>query len=137
MAYIEWDDKYSVGVSYIDEQHKTLFYIINDIYDQVKENVTPNNVLLCKEVKRLKEYTFFHFLSEEKQMQQLNYIGFDEHKAQHQIFIDKVNDWAERLEKNKPVMYMEITGFLKKWLTDHILERDKNYSKHFKDNGLK
>ncbi|MGB9912684.1 MAG: hemerythrin, partial [Candidatus Kapaibacteriota bacterium] len=33
MAFIEWNDNYSVGVSIIDNQHKQLIRIINELHE--------------------------------------------------------------------------------------------------------
>ena len=59
---IEWDDKYSIGISIIDEQHKKLFGIINrTIY--AKEH--SNDIEELKEVLReMTDYTVTHFTTE-------------------------------------------------------------------------
>lgn len=137
MRYIEWEDRYSVSILFIDEHHKTLFYIINDIYDQIKDKPVPDKNLLLKDIKRLIEYAYFHFLSEEKQMLQLNYEGYAAHKAEHDAFANRVKEWKERLENDKLLLYVELTNYLKRWLIDHILDSDKKYTKLFVANGLK
>lgn len=38
MAYLEWQEKYSVNVREIDEQHKNLVAMINDLYEGMLAN---------------------------------------------------------------------------------------------------
>jgi hemerythrin len=47
MAYIDWTEKLSVGIDIIDEQHKVLFKIINDLHDAMKAGQSK---LVIKEV---------------------------------------------------------------------------------------
>ena len=43
---IEWNDKYSVNISLIDEQHKNLFEIINKAIIAKKHSKATNDVLM-------------------------------------------------------------------------------------------
>ena len=35
-----WDDKYSVGVKEIDDQHKNLFVVINELFRSIDSGIT-------------------------------------------------------------------------------------------------
>ena len=37
MALMTWNDRYSVGVGVLDQQHIALFAILNDLYDAMKK----------------------------------------------------------------------------------------------------
>ena len=60
---IEWEEKFSVGISMIDEEHKRLIGILNKIIYANKHNVNPEKL---KEVLReMTDYTLTHFTTEE------------------------------------------------------------------------
>ena len=61
-------------------------------------------------------------------MQQARYDGLATQQAAHKSFVDKVTDIQRRLKDGKLVVSMEMTGFLKSWLTEHILKLDTKYS---------
>ncbi len=42
---IEWDDKYCVGISIIDEAHKGLFGIINKTIHAKEHNDNPEEIM--------------------------------------------------------------------------------------------
>ena len=126
MAYFEWDEKYSVKVPTVDNEHKKLFELINGFYAAIA-NKGANSALL-ELVEGLRAYTVYHFTHEEKMMQQARYGGLATQQAAHKSFVDKVTDIQKRIQDGKLVVSMEMTSFLKSWLTEHILKLDTKYS---------
>ncbi len=59
---IEWNDKYSVGVIRIDEEHKKLIGIINKATVTNKFNKEPSEVLVILD--EMSDYAANHFLTE-------------------------------------------------------------------------
>ena len=53
MAFVEWsDEKYAIGVARVDEQHRRLFELLNELHDAMQEGEgrdvvgeTPDTVL--------------------------------------------------------------------------------------------
>lgn len=122
-----WKDEYGVGIPAIDEQHKKLF----DIANQISE-LLNNQFLLDKYdqivtvLNELRDYTVEHFAAEETYMVKHKYRKFLSHKALHSDFIEKIN--AVDLEKidNEQNLYLkDILNFVTEWLVDHILKVDK------------
>jgi hemerythrin-like metal-binding protein len=134
MAVIIWNESLSVKIASIDDQHKKLIELINDFYDNVSKSA--NDELILKLVKGMKTYTIHHFSTEELYMKRLNYPGYEEHKKEHQNFIDKVNAVEEKLQKGTIVVSFEITSFLKDWIKNHIQNTDKKYTEFFLKNGI-
>ncbi len=134
MAILKWDEKYSVNISLIDEQHKVLLKMINDFYDSIQSK--SNNELIGELIRKMNDYVKFHFSTEEKMFQDYNYVEYYNHKKEHDEFIDKVTDLDRRFREGKIIVSFEITNFLKKWVIDHILKSDKKYSLHFTKMGL-
>ncbi len=134
MAFMEWDEKYSVNIPSIDEQHKKLIDLINRFYDSIKEKDRKERLLEL--VSGLKDYTVYHFKTEEDLMQKYNLTDYGLHKSEHDSFIAKVDDIYQRLNSGRLVISVEVTNFIKDWLGKHILGTDKAYSKHLIEKGV-
>ena len=134
MAFLDWDEEYSVGVEEIDEQHKRLFQLLNEFYDGITEYHTQ---ALEELLNSLVDYTRYHFSTEEEYMEKFDYPDTGAHKDEHAIFTRKISDVKERLSEGTLRISFEITDFLKAWISDHLLVTDKKFSKCFNENGLK
>ncbi len=133
MAFMSWDDSFSVNVREIDLQHQKLMGMINDFYDHVgKDSGKALRTLLDS----LVEYTNYHFTTEEKYFDKFAYPDTANHKEMHRQFTEKVLDVRNRINQGKLVVSFEITTLLKDWLAHHIKVIDKAYSKYFNDHGL-
>jgi hemerythrin len=134
MAFMEWDDTFSVGVVEIDGQHKRLIGMVNEFYESIKND---HNEAFARLLDSLIEYAVYHFTTEEKYMDQFGYPGTESHKEEHRLFKKKILDVKKRFEAGSLVLSLEITTFLKDWIAEHVRGVDKRYSKCFNDNGLR
>lgn len=126
----EWNEKFSVGIGNIDEQHKKLFSIGRDLVG-VLEN-TSEGLDQFDEIKRLlkdlHKYTIYHFDTEEKLMAKADYIDLPTHKFQHKLFIKKIEDIdLDNLDLNQKDSAIELLDFIANWVGNHILEVDIKY----------
>ncbi len=135
MSAINWNDSLSVKINSIDLQHKKLIDLINGFYDHINQG--SQKVKMLELIKSLKDYTVFHFSTEEKYMKQYNYPEFSNHKKEHEIFIKKVHDFEDRYMNGKLILTIEITNFIKDWVTNHIMNTDKKYSEFLVRNGVR
>ncbi len=118
-----WKNEYSVAVKEIDDQHKQLFNIINTLYDSIK----TNNIEKMRSgiLTKLIRYTSYHFQTEEKYMEKINYKGITEHKKIHQDFINDLEKYVEEIFEGKPGLTITLLVFLQDWLVNHIIKEDK------------
>ncbi len=131
--FIRWNDLYSLGIEKIDNQHKKLIEIINKIFDFLSEEKAE--VIIPEIIKELKDYTQYHFKTEEDLFEQYDYPDTEDHRLKHQEFIDMIGKWSNEIKNNKNILY-EMMNFLRKWLLEHILHDDRAYGKFFKDNNI-
>lgn len=125
MAFMTWNDSYSVGVKTIDQQHAGLFAMVNELHSammngQAKEVVGP---LLEKLVK----YTVEHFDYEERMMQAAKYPDLEAHRKHHANLKQQVGDFMARYKRGDGTVNIELLKFLSNWLTKHIQREDKQY----------
>jgi hemerythrin len=135
MALITWNNNLSVRVAEIDQQHKILITMINDLNDAMK--IGKGKDALGKIVEGLTAYTVTHFKTEEKYFAQFGYPDTVNHKKEHAAFIQKVSSFKDGLEKGKLTLTLDVVDFLSDWLKTHIMGTDKKYSQFFNEKGLK
>lgn len=135
MALLDWKSEYSVDVQPIDNQHKKLFEMINQLHDAMRSGVGTRLVPVI--LNNLISYTRDHFADEEKLMVQAKYPGFANHKAEHEKLTSEVVRLAQGLEAGGLVMSAELLDFLQKWLRNHILTTDKQYTAHMQAAGIR
>lgn len=124
MSLYEWKPEYAIGNSEIDNQHKQLFNIINDVHTSIQNNEIKESLTFF--FSELLHYTEYHFSSEESLMEISNYPEFEEHKVKHKKFIDNINKEVED-SKNSISKGIKLLVFLNKWLVEHIRTKDKEF----------
>lgn len=134
MAFIEWDEKYSVGVRELDSQHKQLVKILGDLYEAMQAQKA--NEVLGKLLNELLRYTKTHFATEEKYMSQHGYPDLAAQKKEHEMFTAKIAEFIESFESGRTSISVSVTSFVKNWLFSHILSSDKKYSSFFASKGV-
>ncbi len=132
---IEWNDKYSVNISLIDEQHKKLVELINKTRMLENFNNSPRSALEILD--QMTEYALKHFETEEHYMKEFNFPGLESHRNEHIDFANNITDYKNRAISGDCQVISEILEYLMKWLINHIQVTDKEYIDCFKKNGLK
>ncbi|WP_295386512.1 bacteriohemerythrin [uncultured Thiodictyon sp.] len=133
--FIEWSDALSVGIDEIDNQHKQLVGLVNDMHEAIQ---TRQSADVVRDVlAQLAEYTRVHFAAEEGLMRIIDYPGYEAHRAEHQELIRGVTELQQKVDAGKSTIGFELMHFLKSWLTDHIMWSDQQYVECFIDVGAK
>jgi len=127
---VNWSSTYSVGVKTIDDQHKGLLNLVNDMYNHVTGDEKEEREYFKKIIQQAVEYVKVHFATEEKIMLAVKFQGYHEHKRAHDSFILTVVDNIRDYEAGKRVTLSSFTHFLKDWILTHIAIMDKQYFEH-------
>jgi len=134
MVAMEWTDQLSVGIPSIDKQHQKLIKLFNDFYDSIQKKDSKERIAFV--IKGLKDYTVEHFNSEEANMRMYHFPGYIAHKKDHDDFVQAVHDFEDRFHQGKLILTVEITTFIREWITKHIMDIDKQYTAFFIQKGL-
>jgi hemerythrin-like metal-binding protein len=131
MSFIEWNDKLSVGVQVLDDDHKRMIDMINELYDGFKAGTSKE--ILDGILAQMEHYTEYHFRHEEELFDQTDYPDAEIHKREH----NELNVWSRKTEEafrngTLKAPSLEIMNYLKDWLFDHILKSDMNYAPYMK-----
>lgn len=135
MAFMEWNDSLSVGVQQIDNEHKKLVVLVNDLNDSMKNGKSKEVLEIV--FSELVDYTIEHFTNEELLMQKVNYSNITVHKREHDELTKKVRVLKDDFISGKMMVSIEVRDFLKNWIVNHIQKTDKLYTKAMNDNAIK
>ena len=127
VCLVNWTEEMSVGHWRIDEQHRILIDIINNL---ASADSLHNHYAVSLIIDELLAYAAYHFNFEEKLLTAANYPEIDKHKRSHFYYVKWVEDFRnDYVTYNKQALGEPVLRFLIDWLKRHILEEDKDYSK--------
>lgn len=125
MALITWTaEKYGTKVAICDDQHKTLFDLLNALDDAA---AAGDRGAIGSKLDALISFVVDHFATEEKLMQQKNYSGYAAHKAEHDKLVATCADLQKKFHAGQADVTQETTAFVKSWLDSHIPQIDMPY----------
>jgi hemerythrin len=134
MNKIEWSDKFSVGISLLDEQHKRLIDMINRLIEF--HNIASLSENIIETLRSMSMYALTHFEYEEKIMIDYSYPDYTSHKEQHEEFKKKVASFYSATPISVDVLNANVVEYLKSWLIYHILKEDMKYKRFYNEKGL-
>ncbi|MDR2258599.1 MAG: bacteriohemerythrin [Treponema sp.] len=127
-VFVEWDDRYSVGIPLIDDQHKKLLEMTNNLYDACREGSEAATALFKEAVRGTVDYVKYHFAAEERILTNVKYPGFAAHKKEHEGFVLKILQDAKDFEEGKKFVPNIFVRYLKDWVLAHIAVEDRKYA---------
>lgn len=134
MTLFEWTPAIAVGITTIDDQHKKLISLINDVSDAMKARKAAE--VIGGVLQELSDYTVHHFGNEEKAFEKYNYPDKEAHMAAHKVYVDKINELVQRSKKGELGLSISVLDFLMDWITNHIMKTDMQYVPFFKDKDI-
>ena len=129
---VTWSPTFSVGVQIIDDQHKGLFNLVNDLFNHVSGNEQEEREYFNKVIQQAVKYVKIHFATEERIMTTTKYPGYANHKREHDSFVMTVVEKVQDFEAGRRLTLTSFTKFLKEWILTHIAVMDKQYINYFK-----
>ncbi len=132
---MRWDGSLQLGIGQIDDQHKQLVTMINDLHRAMKQRQTM--AVMGGILERLVNYTVYHFGNEEKLFQKHGYPEYGQHKKIHENLVGKVMEFKTKIDRGDSTISMELMDFLKDWLVNHIKGTDKKYVPFLQEKGVR
>jgi hemerythrin len=132
-AAVMWNDAYSVGVKLIDDQHKGLIALTNELAKGCQKGGDEAEIYFMKAIQGAVKYVKIHFTTEEIIMERLHYPEFLIHKKEHEDFVAEVLRDVKEFEQGKKIVPMAFVKYLQDWVLTHIAKSDKKYGVFFDD----
>jgi hemerythrin len=130
---IKWDDEsLSIGIALIDNQHKMLVHLLNQLAKAIEEplsNENERNLAIKTIYNQLTDYSQYHFDTEEAYFLQLNNDDIACHIKQHRNFIEQLTLFTQQGQLTNQAKSVKLLNFLTDWLIYHIQHEDKKFVK--------
>ena len=129
-----WTEALSVNIAILDQQHKQLFDTLNQLDQALRKG--EGTAALDPVLDRLVEYALVHFAAEESLMEQHNFPGLFNHRAQHEEFRKRLAEYLEAHKAGKPGVPVSLLFFMQGWMKEHFSRTDKLYSAFLNARGV-
>lgn len=121
-SWIEWNDSLSIGIDAIDEHHRYLLDLINDLFEVVRNQ--RDSVKAAKLIEATLAYAQVHFRAEEKMMRHFGYKEAQKHELQHHSFEAQTREFHDDMRVNPLAAQFDALIYLRDWLVRHICVED-------------
>lgn len=131
----DWRKEMNTHIDNIDFQHKQFFAIGREIEQLIiTECMGVTDEQLLSIVCKLRDYVAYHFYEEERLMQQVDYPELEQHRAEHQEGIRKVQRIDFQRLKENPVEGLKlIKDGMQEWSFQHMLLTDIRMAQEIRD----
>jgi hemerythrin len=123
MALIEWSDEHKVNVREIDEQHRQLVALVNNLHEAMKNRGGSDTIR--RRVADLVLHTRGHFSFEERLMSDHSYPDFERHKTEHEKLLGRITDLERQVQEGDLLMSFGVALDLRGWALRHIEFSDR------------
>ena len=127
----EFKEEFKTGIPQIDEEHKKLFEIADQIYELKNEEFMHDKYDNIRAIlEQLREYTDTHFTHEEEYMRSIGYKNMFMQKVQHDALRQQMAEWdLDSIDENQDEAIDQLLTIVTDWLVNHILGYDKKIGK--------
>jgi hemerythrin len=129
-----WSERYRVGISFADVQHKQLVDIINRLHEALVDR--KGRKAVGKALEDLIRCSRAHFAAEEEVLQGLGYPDVFAHHAEHECLSFAIFEFYQKLMTYEMAMTDDALEFLKNWLGEEILDSDMKFAPFLKGKGV-
>jgi hemerythrin len=137
MHLVEWDNRYSVGIAIIDEQHRGLIKLTNELFTGCMQGEDAAKAYFAAAVKKAVDYVKEHFATEENLLRQAGYPDFAVHKKQHEDFVRKIVEEVRSFQEGRKFVPNHFARFLRDWTLEHIAVVDRQYKDYMTSRGFR
>ena len=120
----EWNDSFLIGIEELDHEHKVLINDINKLHEEMVGNEVKSEIQ--KYLGEIYMHMQAHFALEEHVMKEHEYEFFDEHKREHEEFLEDYTECMLQFLNGADISSKNpIEECLQQWVVDHITTSDK------------
>ena len=123
MRYARWHESMETGDREVDEQHRALYDLVNDLNASVL--LDEGHQGESDALQRIVTYAATHFASEEALMERFSYPKTEEHKIAHSEFAQTAQRLVGEHTAGRGPGIRELAAFMEEWLAEHIANFDQ------------
>ena len=127
-----WTQNLAVGVDLIDNEHKKLFEMADQLFEAGKNHKAKE--FIAELLDFLDDYTKKHFSDEESYMLRIKYPEYPLQKKLHDEFIAKLDQLKKEFKESggNVVVVINANQMILNWLINHISILDKKIGEYAK-----
>lgn len=133
MGYFSWSADLSVGSTFIDNDHRKLIGLVNQLHEAM--SLGHGKDIMETVLVELIKYTKEHFKREEDHMQKIQYADRVAHKVEHDKLLHEVLELQKKFKDGSVMLTIQVSKFLREWLVNHIMKSDKKLAAAIKNAG--
>ena len=123
---IPWKNSFSSGFASIDEQHKELIALINELLDRLAADCPLKSVRYY--LAEIHHLIAIHFEDEEQIMQATKYRGTATHKNDHDRLLLRIRAIIDEVEQARPnLSKQQLARTLDDWFSVHFRTHDRAF----------
>lgn len=131
MALIEWSKEYEIGIASVDYEHRALISLINQLHDRLSGNSDRRHA--ADVLGEINARISAHFALEEKEMRDMGYDEYADHKSDHERLLDEIRDIMDKLEDDRTWNFeTELSSRLHDWFAVHFRTKDSRLHHYLK-----
>lgn len=134
MAYFEWADDLVIDNGPIDDDHRHLVDLVNQLHTATTEG--RGIEIVDGILDNLIAYTKGHLQREESLMASLQFPQLAQHKVYHDRFTERIDGLKQKYDAGSITVAAQLSTVLRDWLSLHIRRSDKEI-KYFLDQQAK
>jgi len=131
MALLEWSEGFRVGVSALDEEHRRLLDLINELHKDCQQGRSRASML------RLEEHLRSHFVHEESLLESIGFPEVNGYRDSHALTLDRIAHFSVSApDAGDEALPHQVLDFMKAWFIDHVVSRHLLSRPYFAAKGL-
>ncbi len=135
MAFLDWSEGLSVGVTEFDDDHREIITLLNSLWDANERRDDPRQ--LRRILARLQEHCASHFAREEALFAKWNYPAAAEHTQSHQRALTRLAELETAFQQGgADTIGDDLFDFVRDWLLGHTINEDSLYTPYFQSLGI-
>lgn len=127
MVQLVWQDAFESGDSVIDEKHRQLFTMGNEMVERAMQR--PDHQVSLEEFDRISSHIALHFKEEMEIIEQNGYPSDElaHHKAEHERLLERVGNLRELVVKNQVGIMDVVTMLIQEVVLGHMVVEDMKF----------
>ena len=130
MAYFEWGDDMVIDNGPIDQDHRKLVDLVNQLHSATSAG--QGRSVVDKIMSELIFYTQDHLVREEQQMEKVGFPDLVPHKQSHARFMAGLHALQAKHAGGSITVASQLSTLLRDWLSIHIRRSDHALRVHLK-----
>jgi len=128
---LEWDDRMSVGIPEIDDDHKLFITLVNQFNSSVADRMPISETKKC--VRDILEFIERHISDEEKHFKAFGYPDLEEHTRTHRLLDDEMKDIMEGVDPGgTDYQWIEAGLKVKQLKIKHLVNEVTKFGEYFR-----